>query len=114
MRAFKEKGFSERLQTAAKAKEAALKKFAEKQAEDDPAILARKAARLDAAKAREARAAAREAKKQEEKAKLVEEKAKRLAEAQLEAAKEAERQEALKVKQKVARDARYAARKGQK
>jgi Family of unknown function (DUF6481) len=63
MRTFKEQGFRERLETAAKAKHAALRKFAERKAEDDPAAHARKAARLDAAKARTVRAVKREAKK---------------------------------------------------
>ena len=99
MRTFKV-DLNQRLKTAAEAKEAALKKFAERKAEDDPAVLARKAARLDAAKAREASAAEREAKKLEEKARLIEEQAKKKAEAELEAAKEAERQEALAASRK--------------
>ena len=98
------------VKTAAEAKEAALKKFTERKADDDPAVLARKAARLEAAKAREARAAERKAKKLEEKARLIEEQARKKAEAELEAAKKAERQEALAAEQKAARDARYAAR----
>ena len=114
MRSFKEKGFSERLELAAKAKEAALRKFAERKAEDDPAAVARKSARLDAAKAREARAAEREAKKLEEKARLAEEAAKLAVEAELEAGREAERKAALEKEQKAARDARYAARKSKK
>ena len=118
MRSFKEKGFSERLQAAAKAKEATLQKFAGRPAEDDPAVVARKAARLDAANAREARAAERAAKKIEEKARLAqlaEEEAARLAaEAELEATRAAERKATLEKEQKAARDARYAARKAQK
>ena len=118
MRSFKEKGFSERLQAAAKAKEATLQKFAGRPAEDDPAVVARKAARLDAANAREARAAERAAKKIEEKARvaqLAEEEAARLAaEAELAATREAERKATLEKEQKAARDARYAARKAQK
>ena len=65
MRTFKV-DLNQRLKTAAEAKEAALKKFTERKADDDPAVLARKAARLEAAKAREARAAERKAKKLEE------------------------------------------------
>jgi len=89
MRTFKEKGFGERREAAAKAKEAALQKFAERRAEDDPAAVARKAARLEAAKAREARAAERKAKELEEKALRSAEKAAKLAGAGLEAGKEA-------------------------
>jgi hypothetical protein len=66
-----------------------LRKFAERKAEDDPAAHARKATRLDAAKARTVRAMEREAKKLGEKARLVEERAKVAAE--VEAAKTAER-----------------------
>ncbi len=113
MRTFKV-DLNQRLKTAAEAKEAALKKFTERKADDDPTVLARKAARLETAKAREARAAEREAKKLEEKARLIEEQAKKKAEAELEAAKKIERQAALAVDQKAARDARYAARKAKK
>jgi Family of unknown function (DUF6481) len=108
MRTFKEKGFSERRDAAAKAKEAALQKFTERsKAEDDPAVVARKAARLEAAKVREAREAERKAKEAEEKAQRAAAKAEKLAAAGQEAAKTAEQQ-------KAARDARYAARKANK
>jgi len=106
MRTFKV-DLSERLKSAAKAKEAALEKFAERKPDDDPEVLARRAARLETAKAREARVAEREAKK-------VEEKARKKAEAELEAAKKAERELTLAAEQKAARDARYAARKAKK
>jgi hypothetical protein len=114
MRSFKEKGFGERREAAAKAKEAALQKFTARQAEDDPAAIARKAARLEAAKARETRAAERKAKEAEEKAQRAAEKAAKLAEAGQEAEKAVERQAALAGEQKAARDARYAARKAKK
>ncbi len=107
MRHFKEKSFGERLEAAAKAKEAALQKFAERPADDDPAVIARRAQRLEVAKAREARIAEREAKK-------LADKAKREADAELEIAREAERKVELEKQQKAARDARYAARKAQK
>jgi hypothetical protein len=113
MRTFKV-DLNQRLKTAAEAKEAALKKFTERKADDDPAVVARKAERLEIAKAREARAAEREAKKLEEKARLIEEQAAKKAEAELEIARQAERQEALAAEQKAARDARYAARKAKK
>jgi hypothetical protein len=103
MRTFKEQGFRERLETAAKAKHEALRKFAERKAEDDPAARTRKATRLDAAKARAVRAVEREAKKLGEKARLVEERAKQAAQAEVEAAKTAERQAALAEEQKAAR-----------
>ena len=110
MRTFKV-DLNQRLKTAAEAKEAALKKFTERKPDDDPAVLARKAARLEVAKAREVRAAEREAKKLEEQARLIEEQARKKAEGELEAAKNAERQVVLAAEQKAARDARYAARK---
>ena len=114
MRSFKEKGFGERREAAAKAKDAALQIFTARKAEDDPAALARKAARLEAAKALEAREVERKAKELEAKAQRAAEKAAKLAEAGQEAEKAEERKAALAVEQKAARDARYAARKAAK
>jgi hypothetical protein len=79
MRGFKEKGFGERREAAAKAKEAALQKFSERNAQDDPAAVARKAARLEAAKVREEREAERKAKEQEAKSQRAAEKTAKLA-----------------------------------
>lgn len=111
MKGFREKGFAERRETAAKAKQASLEKFAQRPSADDPAESERRAARLAVAEARKARAAKREEEKAAEKLRIAAEKAQRAAEKEREAASAAERAAALEMEKKVARDARYAARK---
>lgn len=114
MKGFKEKGFAERRDTAAKAKQADLKKFEQKASADDPAQIEKRAARVAVAEARKVRAAKRDEEKAAEKQRALAEEAERLAEKQRELAAEAEQQVALAEKQKADRDARYAARKARK
>jgi len=107
MREFKHQKLSERLNTAAKAKQAMLKKIRAMPGADDPAVIKRKAERLEIARAREARAAERVAAKERE----IKERAELEAR---EAQEQAEKAAALAAEQKAARDARYAARKKKK
>lgn len=122
---FKDSNVSERLATANKAKQEMLARFKARPADDDPEVVARRQARLEASQARAARIAEREAaeaaRKEREAAeeKIRQEEAARLAaeEAEREAAErrlEADRQVALLAEQKAARDARYAARKARR
>jgi hypothetical protein len=60
---FKEQGFAERRQTAAKAKEKSLKKFEQRPSADDPVEREKRAARMATAEARKARATKREEEK---------------------------------------------------
>jgi|SRR5580700_1977693 hypothetical protein len=113
MSGFKEPDFLKRQEAAAIAKKAALEKFRAKAA--DPALADRLTERTVRAVDRKAIKAAREAEKALTKARETE----RAQQAELEAALQAERAKAegaqrereLEAKQKVARDARYAARK---
>ena len=114
MRSFKEKSFSERLDMATKAKMAALKKFSDRPAADDPAELERKAAKKAIVEAREARAAEREKLKIAEKERLAQEEAKRLEAKKVEEARLTEQALEVEKQQKAIRDARYAARKARK
>jgi hypothetical protein len=59
---FKETGFAERRDTAAKAKQESLKKFGQRPSADDPAEVERRAAKAATAEARKARAAKPEGK----------------------------------------------------
>jgi len=117
----KEPGFAERLQTAAKAKQALLEKMRAAAAPGD-ALSAKRQAQIEAQKAREARAAERKAAdrlnaeriraerdaKEAEKARAAaEEKARKEAEKTAKARAAAE----LEAAQKATRDAKYAARK---
>jgi hypothetical protein len=112
MSGFKEPDFLERKEAAAIAKKAALEKFRAKTA--DPALADRLTERTARAVDRKAIKAAREAEKAEKSRET-----ERARQAELEAALQAERVKAegaerereLEAKLKVARDARYAARK---
>jgi len=97
---YKEKGFGERLSAAADARRAALERFRARPGPDDPAVVARRAARQAVSEAREARAAEREAARE--------------AEAARRTAERADRDAALEAERKAARDARYAARKARR
>jgi len=122
MRGFKEKGFNDRLEAAAKAKQAQLERARAKSPQNDPEFAKRQAERKKLAEEREARIAARAAEKaaeaQREAERRAAEEAARI-EAERLAAEERERlkrEEADKLvqllaEQKAARDARYAARK---
>lgn len=118
----KEPGFAERLQTAAKAKQAQLEKMRATVLAGDTQSSERQAARMETAKARQIRAADRKhAKKviaERRAAELAAERARQeraVAEEKMrkEAARvaQAEADAALKKDQKAARDSKYAARK---
>jgi hypothetical protein len=122
MRGFKEKGFNDKLETAAKAKQAQLERARAKSPLNDPDFARRQAERKRQAEEREARLAARTTEKAAKAQRDAEQRAAREA-ARLEAEKlaeearlkarreEADRLVALAAEQKAARDARYAARK---
>ena len=125
MHANNDRGFQERLNSAAQAKKALLERAKAKLNADDPVTLERRAARDAAIKAREARIAEKEAVRQAAEAARLAEEATRKAEeerfaaelAALEAAEKAERdarEAELEAARKAERDARYAARKGRK
>jgi hypothetical protein len=110
--------FTDRLETAAKAKQALLAKARAKDPANDPAFAARQEARAAAAYAREEREADRQIARLAERTK---EAAARDAEKAQQVALEAERagrvtrQQAVNlIERKAARDARYAARKARK
>ena len=117
----KENKFSERANASAEAKKAMLAKFQSRPTVDDPDVQKRMAERREIAEARAVRNAERDKLKAEEAVrKAAEAEAARAAE--LAAKDEQEKQkreqvlllEELKVKQKAARDAKYAARKQRK
>ena len=125
MRGFKEKTFTDRLEVAAKAKQAQLERARAKSPLNDPDFATRQAERKRQADERAARLAARaaekvaEAKRETERRALHEAErvaAEKLAEeVRLKARREeADRLVALAAEQKAARDARYAARKQRK
>lgn len=116
MNGYKEKTHNDRLSTAATAKQASLETFrARRTTPDDPAAMERQANRLAISRARVARFAERKATRETEAAKQAIELAARKAElATQNAASETERiahAKLLEEEQKIARDARYAARK---
>lgn len=106
-----DKGFRERLDAAAEAKKALLAKFRAQAGPDDPAVAERQTARQAIGEARDAREVARAAARAEDAARQAAEAEQRAADVAREAAAQAARDAALKVDQKAARDARYAARK---
>jgi hypothetical protein len=122
MRGFKEKGFNDRLEAAAKARQAQLERARAKSPLNDPDFAKRQAERRRLAEEREARAAARAAEKAAASQREAEHRAtqeaarietERLADETRQKARreEADRLVALAAEQKAARDARYAARK---
>jgi len=126
---YKEQNIFDRRNAANEAKKALLKQFMSRPAEDDPAVLARKAERQAILEAREKRNAEKERLKQEKLAREAAEKAKReaaeeaarlaaeeaaAAEAKAKEAEETDRIARLladEAERKAKRDARYAARK---
>ncbi len=121
----KDTDFLDRRQAAEKARQAILDKFRARPAPDDPAMIERENARRALIEAREARTADRQRQKEvrerelAELAKLERERAELAAlEAEAQKLREVEearaQEELLKVQQKAARDARYAARKKRK
>ena len=118
MKSFKAPTFSDRLKTAASAKEAHVSRFRARPAADDPVVIEQKAVRQAAAAARELRIAERTAAKRAEALRIVAEEAAR--EAATRSAREARQvreageQAEIQAQRKAARDARYAARKQRK
>ena len=116
--------FADRLETAAKAKQALLEKARQKDPTNDPEFAARQAARIEAARLREEREVERRNAKAAEQAKVKAEREAEAARKAAEAEAEAERirsgkrpvsKPALSAdEQKALRDARYAARKARK
>ena len=115
MKGFKEKTFSDRLQEAADARKAMLERFRSKPSADDPDVQKRREERLRIAQAREERAAVRKAQKEAEAQARAEqeaiERAEREARERKEAIERLIRDASDAAERKVARDARYAARK---
>lgn len=118
---FKGNKFSERASASADAKRAVLAKFQSRPALDDPDVQARAAERKAIADARDVRMAERRAEREAEAARLAAEREAQLAaeairrkEEEAEAAEAAKRAALLKLEQKAARDARYAARKARR
>ncbi len=118
MRSFREPSLQERLQLAAKARQAALAKLKAQPAADDPEVIKRRQEQMAIAEARNAR----EAEKAEKRRKEAEERAAREAIEKAERERLAKRAaieavirgEALAAEQKAKRDQRYAARKARK
>ncbi len=116
--------FADRLETAAKAKQALLDKARQKDPTNDPEFAARQAARIEAARLREERETERRNAKAAEQARVKAERETEAARKAAEAEAEAERirqgkrpvsKPALSAEeQKALRDARYAARKARK
>lgn len=115
MSQFNANSMTDRLKAAAEAREAALARFRDRPAADDPVVLARKAERAQIARDRDIRVAAREADKAAADAQRVaeaERERERLAAEAIRAAElKVEQAAAARLEQKALRDARYAARK---
>jgi hypothetical protein len=114
MSGFKEPSFADRQKAAQEARKSILEKFRAKPGLDDPAVIQRQAEReaqaADRAKAKQARDAAKAEKKIRD-AEAAEQAAAQIAREKEEAAA---KEVALEAERKAARDARYAARKGNK
>jgi Family of unknown function (DUF6481) len=116
--------FADRLETAAKAKQALLEKARQKDPTNDPEFAARQAARIEAARIREERETEKRNAKMAEQARVKAEREAEAARKAAEAQAEADRIRAGKrpvskpalseAEQKALRDARYAARKARK
>ena len=118
MRSFKEQSLSERLERAAKARQAIIDKFKSQPGKDDPEVMKRREEQIalsEARKIRDAEKAEKKKKEAEEEAALkAKEKAERDAAARRAAIEAVIRGEAAAAEQKAKRDARYAARKARK
>ncbi|WP_336492477.1 DUF6481 family protein [Methylobacterium nigriterrae] len=112
---FKANQIVDRLEAAAKARQATLARFRARPASDDPIVLARQAARRAVIQAREVRGNEREtarlAAEAQREAEALAAREREAAEVARQAAEKIERQAALAAEQKAARDARFAARK---
>lgn len=118
---FKGNKFGERQSTSADAKRAILAKFQSRPPADDPDVQARAAERKAIADARDARTAERRVEREAELARQAAEReavvaadAERRKEEEARAVDEARAAALLKLEQKAARDARYAARKARR
>ncbi len=111
----KDKSFGERLSASNNAKQAMTTKFLRRPGPDDPTIVERRAARVALSEAREVRRTEREAGRLAEDARIAAEcRAHEAAVAEQDkgaAAEKAAHEATLEIQRKVARDARYAARK---
>ena len=114
MSAFNEKGFADRLGASARAKARMVERFKAQPAPDHPDVLERQARQRAVAEAREERAAARRAAREAEATRMAEDEARRAAENLAREAEAAQRGAELEAERKLARDARYAARKARK
>lgn len=112
---FKANQLVDRLEAAAKARQATVARFRARPAADDPIVLARQSARRAVIQAREVRVNKREiarlATEAQREAETLAEREREATAAARQAAEKAERQAALAAEQKAARDARFAARK---
>ena len=115
MRSFKEQGFNDRLERAAKARQELLEKFKARPGPDDPEVVRRNEERAVIAEARRLREAEKAERRAKEAAERAEreaiEKAERERAARRAAIEAVIRGEALAAEQKARRDQRYAARK---
>ena len=121
MAGFKDNNFVERRDAALKAKQDLLEKFKSRPAPDDPRLLKLAEERRVVAEARAVRAAERERLRQEELVRQAAEAVRRKQEEEERIAAEKaaalaalEAEQELKLQQKAARDARYAARKARR
>ena len=119
--AYKNDSFSNRLTSAANAKNALLERFRARPGPDDPAVVARRAEQAAIEAAREIRVAERKAAREAEAARLAAEQvaleeARKAQDVELLArkAEEAARAEQRAAEAKAARDARYAARRARR
>lgn len=108
---YKDDSFSNRLDSAAKAKQAAQARIQKLSGPGDPAFEERQVARRAQAVEREARQVERRAAREADIARQAAERAAKEVETRAAAAREAERKVAEEAERKAARDARYAARK---
>jgi Family of unknown function (DUF6481) len=114
MSGFKEPSFADRQKAAQEARQNILDKFRSQPGPDDPAVKQRQAEREAVAVDRAKAKVVREASKAEQKRQDQEAAAAAAAELAREKEEAAEREAALEVERKAARDARYAARKKKK
>ena len=114
MSGFKEPNFADRQKAAQEARRNILNKFRSQPGPDDPAVKQRQAEREAVAVDRAKAKVAREAAKAEQKRRDQEAAAAAAAQIAREKEEAAEREAALEVGRKAARDARYAARKKKK
>lgn len=114
----KDKDFGERLSAAKTAKQEMAAKFLKRPGNDDPAVAERRAARAAVSAARDTRLAERKIEREAHEAHVAaESKAQAAAAAEQNeraVADKAENEARLEIERKVARDARYAARKARK